>query len=162
MPNVHIIFGPPGAGKTTFAAELAEAAGAVQFGIDPWMQCLYGDDRPSQLTLEWALARTRRCEAQIWQVARQLLSLGVDVVLDLGAMTAPDRARLRDAALAAGGMPVCYFVDADSALRRQRVMARNVDKPQQHAFELTPAMFEAMEAYFERPAGAELEGLVHV
>lgn len=162
MPNVHIIFGPPGAGKTTFATELAEAASAVRFGIDPWMQRLYGDDRPPQLSLEWALERTRRCEAQIWEVARQLLALNVDVVLDLGAMTAADRTRLRETAQGAGGQPICYFVDAQPGLRRERVAARNANKPQGYAFELTPQMFEAMDAYFERPRGHELEGLVHV
>lgn len=162
MPTVHIVFGPPGAGKTTLAAELADEAAAVRFGIDAWMQCLYGDDRPPQLSLDWALTRTRRCEAQIWDVARQLLALDIDVVLDLGAMTAADRTRLRDTAAAAGAQVVCYFVDADAALRRQRVMARNADKPAGHAFEVTARMFDAMESYFERPSGRELEGLVYV
>ena len=38
---IHLICGSTGAGKTTYALELAERIGAVRFSIDEWMTALF-------------------------------------------------------------------------------------------------------------------------
>ena len=41
---MHLLCGPTGAGKTTYARELAEAESAVRFSIDEWMSALFWMD----------------------------------------------------------------------------------------------------------------------
>lgn len=48
-----------------------------------------------------------------------------------------------------------HFIDADLAARRQHVLQTNAEQGDTHTFDLTPPMFEAMEALFERPGGDE-------
>jgi len=49
MPaTLHVIFGPIGAGKTTYAHALARREGAVPFVLDEWGARLFGPDvRPN-------------------------------------------------------------------------------------------------------------------
>ena len=45
MPaTLHVIFGPCGAGKTTYAHALARREGAVAFVLDDWGARLFGPD----------------------------------------------------------------------------------------------------------------------
>ena len=155
-PTVHLIYGPSGAGKSTHAHQLATDHHAVRFAIDDWMHGLYGDDRPARLDMAWVLPRLRRCEALIWQTSRQILDTGRDVVLDLGLMRRADRARLKNLAAAAGHAVQPCFVNADRALRWQRVQRRNADKGDGYSFEVTQAMFDGAEAFFEPPTEEEL------
>ncbi|QAU33721.1 hypothetical protein EKL02_05710 [Janthinobacterium sp. 17J80-10] len=99
MQTAYLVYGPVGAGKSTYARTLAADRNAIRFAIDEWMQTLFGDDRPAAMDLAWAMARD---------------------------------------------------------LRWQRTLQRNQDKGETYTFEVTPAMFEAMENYFERPGAQEL------
>ena len=49
-----------------------------------------------------------------------------------------------------------HFIDAELAIRRQRVLQRNEEKGDTYSFHVTPEMFEAMESYFERARESEL------
>ena len=40
MGKVHLILGPQGAGKSTYARHLAQKESATRFSIDEWMQKL--------------------------------------------------------------------------------------------------------------------------
>ena len=42
MPNLHLIYGFAGAGKTTFARKLEAEISAIRFTHDEWMVKLYG------------------------------------------------------------------------------------------------------------------------
>ena len=46
---IHLICGSTGAGKTTYAHELAKSIGGVVFSIDEWMVTLFGEDAPADL-----------------------------------------------------------------------------------------------------------------
>lgn len=157
MPTVHIIFGPLGAGKSTLARRLATENLAVRFSIDEWMHHLYNADRPDQLSLAWVWPRVRRCETIIWQTCLPILQAGIDVVLDLGFMTLENRQHHRKLALEAGYLVANHFVDADRQLRRERVMQRNVAKGETYTFEVSGAMFDAMDAGFQQPTELELK-----
>ena len=56
MAVIHMICGPVGVGKTTYAIELAEKLGAVRFSIDDWISELFFPDKPDPLSYEWAVA----------------------------------------------------------------------------------------------------------
>ena len=85
-----------------------------------------------------------------------IAAAGRDVVLDLGLAQAQKREELRERAQLAGHAVQWHFVDAPLDLRRERVLARNVERGETFAFEVTPAMFDFMEARFEPPTDDEL------
>ena len=159
MENIHtahLIYGPVGSGKSTYARKLAFDTNAIRFAMDEWMHALFADDRPQSMDLGWALSRVARCEALIWSTCEEILASGRDVVLELGATREADRNRIKALVEAAGHRISFHFIDADRDVRWQRVLKRNADKGQTYSFEVTPAMFDAMERYFEPPTEKEL------
>jgi len=161
MPAMlNIIFGPCGAGKTTYAHALARREGAVPFILDEWGARLFGPDVDGPLDFGWMLARLGRCNALIWSTATAVLAAGTSVVLDLGLMRRADRERIRKIAGEAGLSMQWHFVDAPQEVRRARVAARNETKGETFVREVPPEMFDMLEALYEAPAPAELEGAV--
>lgn len=154
--TAHLVYGPTAAGKSTYARQLAVERNAPRFAIDEWMHALFGEDLPEKLDLSWIMPRVARCQARIWASSLQILDCGTDVVLELGLQRAQDRERFQALVEAAGHRVEFSFVDADRELRRQRVLQRNLQKGDTYTFDVTPAMFEAMEPYFERPGEQEL------
>ena len=160
MATLNAIFGPCGAGKTTYAHTFARREKAMAFILDDWMARLFGPDMPQPLEYEWMLERVGRCEAQIWSVAAAAIAAGTSVILDIGLMRRADRERVRRIAEGAGLELVFHFVDAPQAVRRARVAERNVVKGEGFAIEVTPDLFEFIEGVYEAPQGDELEGAV--
>lgn len=161
MPaTLNLIFGPIGAGKTTYAHALARRENAVAFVLDEWGARLFGPDVDGPLDFGWMLERLGRCQALIWSTATAVLAAGTPVVLDLGLMRREHRERIRQMAQAAGLPTQWHFVDAPQAVRRARVAGRNETKGETFVREVPPEMFEMFEAIYEPPAPAELQGAV--
>jgi predicted kinase len=158
--KLHVIFGPCGAGKTTYAHAFARREKAVAFILDDWMARLFGPDMPEPRQYEWMLERVARCVAQIWSVAAATLAAGSSVILDIGLMRVADRARVRQIGEAADLPLQFHFVDAPQAVRRARVLDRNVVRGESFAIEVTPDLFEFIEGVYEPPEPAELAGAV--
>lgn len=156
MGTVHLVFGPQGAGKSTYARQLAHDIQGVHFSIDDWMQQLYGPDLPQPLDLSWIMQRVRRCEQRIWATAREVARCGGQVVLDLGFMKVASRSEFVGLAQACALPVQLHFIDAPQELRKQRVLARNTEQGATFSFEVTPAMFDIMEREFQRPTDDEL------
>jgi predicted kinase len=161
MPaTLNLVFGPIGAGKTTYAHALARREGAVAFVLDEWGARLFGPDVDGAIEFGWMLERLGRCQAVIWSTATAVLGAGTSVVLDLGLMRREHRERIRKLAEEAG-LPVrWHFVDAPQAVRRARVAGRNETRGETFAHAVTPEMFDLIEGLYEAPAPAELEGAV--
>jgi len=161
MPaTAHVIFGPCAAGKTTYAHTLARRENAVPFILDEWGARLFGPDLTGPIEFAWMLERLARCNALIWSTAEAVLAAGAPVVIDTGAMRHADRERIRQIAQAKRLPLQWHFVDAPQDVRRARVAGRNGAKGETFVHEVTPQMFEMLEAVYEAPAPAELEGAV--
>jgi len=161
MPaTLNLIFGPCGAGKTTYTHALARRDGAVPFVLDEWGARLFGPDVQGPLDFGWMVERLGRCQALIWSTATAVLGAGTPVVLDLGLMRREHRDRLRKMAAEAGLSTQWHFVDAPQAIRRARVAGRNETQGETFVREVPPEMFEMFEAIYEAPAPEELEGAV--
>jgi predicted kinase len=158
--TLHVIFGPSGAGKTTYANAFARREKAVSFILDEWMARLFAPDMPEKIEYDWMVERVGRCEAQIWSSAAGVLAAGTSVILDIGLMRRADRARVREIAEAAGLPLQFHYVTAPAEVRRARVAERNVVRGENFAIEVTPEMFEFVEGVFETPDDAELQGAV--
>jgi predicted kinase len=160
--QIHIVFGHQGAGKSTYARELADKFNATRFSIDEWMGELFGPDMPQPLSFKWVMERVQRCEQRIWNVAAQIAQRDGTVVLDLGFMKVSDRNRFVALAVDAGLTTQLHQLTAAHALRRRRVLERNVSKGETFSFEVSPAMFDFMEKQFESPTDLELATLLLV
>lgn len=158
--TLHVIFGPSGAGKTTYANAFARRERAVAFILDEWMARLFGPDIPNPIEFEWMMERVTRCEAQIWSVAAGVLATGTSVIMDIGLMRRADRARVKEIAEGADLPLQFHYVDAPVEMRRARVAERNTVRGENFAIEVTPEMFDFVEGVFELPSPEELEGAV--
>lgn len=158
--TLNVIFGPCAAGKTTYALALARRENAVPFVLDEWGARLFGPDLQGPIEFTWMLERLGRCNALIWSTAEAVLAAGTSVVLDTGGMRRADRERIRQMAEAKGRSLQWHFVDAPQEVRRARVSDRNTSRGATFVMEVTPEMFEMLEAVYEPPVPAELEGAV--
>lgn len=124
--SLHLIVGPVGAGKSTFARDVAARKSAVFLDLDVWMVRLYGQDaRPSDSVVVWYLERRKRVRGLLWDTTLDILAAGTDVLLELGLVSRNEReafyAKARDEDLKF----TVYCVDAPRDIRRQRVVERN-------------------------------------
>jgi predicted kinase len=155
MATVHLLFGPTGAGKTTYGRELAAERRAALFVLDEWMQTLFMMDAPAPPALDWMLARVERTETQIWAVTRQLISLGTDVILELGFFTRAQRDRVRQLAADAAIEVVPHVLEVAREVRRERVRRRNQGSTT-FSIEVDDATFDWAESYYEPLGDDEL------
>ncbi|WP_091741061.1 AAA family ATPase [Phenylobacterium immobile] len=158
--TLHVVFGPSGAGKTSYALTVARRDRLVPFILDDWMATLFGPDMPTPIEYEWMIERVGRCEEQIWSSAAGVLTAGTSVIFDIGLMTKADRARVRQIAEAAGVPVQFHFVTAPQEVRRQRVESRNEIRGETFAIEVQPHMFDFIEGVYEAPDTAELDGAI--
>lgn len=158
--TLNVIFGPSGAGKTTYANAFARREAAVAFILDEWMARLYGPDIPAQVEYPWLVERVGRCEAQIWSTAAAVMATGTSVILDLGLMRKADRDRIREIAEAVELPLQWHYVTAPQEARRARVAERTQVHGKSFALQVTPDMFEFVEGVFEAPTPEELAGAI--
>jgi predicted kinase len=162
MPTVHLVCGPTGAGKTTYAIALAQRSKGVRFSIDEWMATLFGADWPNPASLAWTLERSARCEAQMWALAEQLIARGADVIFDVGLPRREQRDRFRMRALQTVAPSKLHYLDVEKETRRDRIRKRNESRGATYSFRISEEMFDFMEGWFEVPSDDELYGAMIV
>ena len=155
--TIHLIIGPVGAGKSTFARALGARHRAVLLILDDWMARLYGDDeRPAIGRIAWYLERRDRCLEQIWSVTRSLCDLGTNVVLEIGLIQRADRDAFYGRVEDAGYKLAVYVLDAPRDVRRERVLRRNVERGETFAQEVPPEFFELASDRWQPPDADEV------
>lgn len=156
MTTLHLVEGPVGAGKSTWARRHAGAIRAPFLCLDAWIARLFIPDRPVAAGVDWYLERRERCLEGIWEVARDVLANGQDVVLELGLVQAGEREafcrrvdELTDVDLR------IWILDAPVEERRERVQLRNAARGETWSVDITEAMFERANRWWEPPDEAE-------
>ena len=158
MACIHLVEGPVGAGKSTFAAQLASGLEAPHLNLDAWFAALFSADRPAAGVMEWYVPRKWRCVEQLWALARELARCGCDVVLELGLLTRADREAVYARAEAAGLPLVVHVLHADREVRRARVRQRNRDRGATFSMDVPDTIFDLASDRWEAPDAAECEG----
>jgi len=166
---IHLICGPIGAGKTTYAKEIAKVHNAICFSEDEWLSKLFVPDAPEGLLHEpmqivgaWAIEKYQRCRGQIWLISQQLLNQNIDIVLDGAAANKQQRDLIRKKAFDHNVGFQLHYVTSDSKTRKNRVLERNKTQGDTYSLEVTPDMFAHTEKFFEPPQGKELDGIITV
>lgn len=123
---LHVLIGPVGAGKSTFAQRRVADGSGVFLDLDPWMVRLFGaDDRPPEGTMAWYLERRQRCRDVLWDTALGILRSGTDVYLESGLLTRQEREAFYEQVRSEDVELVVHLVDAPREVRRERVSLRN-------------------------------------
>ena len=143
QPKVHLLCGLNGGGKTTYARSLP----GVRFSLDEWMLRLYGlpFDDPDYGRLAEA------CKDVIWSAATQVLTCGVDVVLDWNSWSRERRRTWRARAAAAGYVAVVHYLDVPVEV----AVARALSRADKGSHVLTEADVRHLAALFEPPTADE-------
>lgn len=155
-PAFHLVCGSTGAGKTTYALDLAQQLNGVRFSIDEWMVALFAKDRPEPMPFDWVVERVERCEQQIGRMAVQCARAGAAPVLDLSFLRASNRANFAALADEAGFSVVLHFLDVPAEERWNRVKARNETRGETFSLDVPKWMFDFMEKIWEPPTPAEM------
>jgi len=142
-PRLAIVSGLPGSGKTTHAKRLEHELGAIRFSADEWMDAL-------GMNL-WESEPRARIEKLQWKLARELLALGTNVVVEWGTWARAERDALRTEARALGAAVELHYLDAPAEILLERVRLRNREAP--------PVTLEDLRKWselIERPSAEEM------
>ena len=149
-PRVHLVEGPVGACKSTFASSLAARTLGVHIALDEWFVKLFSPDRPVRDFLPWYIERKDRLLALIWSHSRRLLASGQSVILELGLLQREARTSFCQKVKDEGYELVVHVLDAPLEVRRERVRRRNAEGGPtfsmvvpEHVFEMASSLWEA-------------------
>jgi predicted kinase len=142
-----LLCGLPGAGKTTLANRLAEERRAVRLTKDEWMFALGSSP--------WDEPTGEKLEVELWHLARDILRLGLSVVLDFGLWARVERDELRCAARDVGVGVELHLLGAPTDELWARINARNSEPPWDSC-PISRAHLDEWTTFFQPPNAAEL------
>jgi predicted kinase len=153
VATLHVIYGWPGAGKTTRARELAERTPAVRFCEDEWLAATVIE--PITSVPEYVAASTR-IRSVIAPLVTRILELGTSAVFDFAGNTPAHRAWARSIAVAAGAEIWLHVLDVAADECRRRLHERNQTRPAGLYFgDVSDALFDAVVRHIVPPTEAE-------
>ena len=121
-PRLFLMCGLPGAGKTTRAKELEKEHHAVRLTPDDWLLAIHLPD----WTREDHDALRTPLETLQWSVAKRLLELGINVIIDWGLWGRDERDELRKQAKKFGARVEVVFLNPPRDVLLERLAARRV------------------------------------
>ena len=157
MPTVHLIEGPVGAGKSTFARSLASRTGGVHIALDEWFANLFSPDRPTENFVPWYIERKERLVELIWSHSRQILASEKEVILELGFIQRTPRIEFCRKVRDCGYAPVIHVLNAPINVRRERVQRRNTEKGATFSMVVPDHIFDIASKLWEVPDEIECE-----
>ena len=160
---IILIIGKTGAGKTTYGQKLSKKIKGQLFSIDNWMTGLYWQDMPENVDIKWFQEnqlwyhqRIQRCEDLMTAVIKNLASVGVPCLLDLGFTNSKHRLKYIEMANNLKCKIEIHHLEAGDNERWQRVQRRNQEKGSTYTMHVSKEMIAAMDPIFEPPQDQEI------
>lgn len=151
MSTLFLICGLPGSGKTTLAKKLEVTEKALRLSPDEWISEILLD--PNNIS---ELNRLRSPTESIqWELAKKVLSLGTNVILEWGFWSQEEREYYRKEAESIGAKVKLYYLNVEISEIWNRISKRNSNLPK-GTFHVTKHDLEIWAKSFEPPAHEEL------
>ncbi len=154
MATLHLMVGLPCSGKSTYARRLEEETNAFLLSLDVWHLRLFGDDVGDARHD----ARHTVIENIMWDIAKRILELGGDVVLDYGCWARAERDDYRNRAKGLGAHFILHYMDVPHAELYRRLEERNSNLPD-GSFRIPKTEMDRYLPLFQPPEADELEPL---
>jgi predicted kinase len=151
MPTLHLMVGLPCSGKTTYARQLAREANALLLTVDVWHLTLFGDD----VGYENHDERHASLEKIMWDVAKRVLEMGGDVILDFGCWARVERDDYRNRAKELGAAFKLHYMDVPYSELYRRLEIRN-RTPTEGVFVIPKTEMDKYVPIFQPPTEDEL------
>lgn len=154
MSKVILTCGKLGCGKTTYAKRLCAERGAVLLSADELMLSLFGGDAGEKHD-----EYLEKVKAFLLNQSLDLVSRGVDAVLDWGLWTKAERDAVRSF-YAAHAVPCeIHYVEIGEEVRRQRIDERNraVLSASARDYYVDEGLASKLDRLFEPPEPAEVD-----
>jgi predicted kinase len=132
-PRLIIVCGLPGSGKTTLAKVFESRLRAVRFSPDEWLDALSLDLYDEE--------RRGKIETLQWKFGRELLALGLTVIIEWGTWGRSERDALRLGARALGAAVELHYLSAPADVLFDRIQRRGMENP--------PIERDALSRWFE-------------
>ncbi|MGH3766589.1 MAG: AAA family ATPase [Pseudonocardiaceae bacterium] len=152
-PVVFLLVGLTGSGKTTYARQRLEAAGAVRLSVDELVHQRhgrYGVDYPE----DEYFAREAPVVAEVREYLAQLVQAGTDVVVDHGLWLRCEREEWKKLVEQAGGRWRLLYFEASRQELLRRLAERN-QRDDANALAVSPEALDDFYARFEPPGEDE-------
>ena len=150
ISTLHLMVGLPCSEKTTYARQLAKETNALLLTRDAWHIKLFGDDVGDEQHHE----RHHRLEAMLWDIAKHVLELGGDVILDFGCWKRTERDTYKARANELGVNFKLHYMDVPIAELRRRLELRNRN-PDQSTFFIPTTELDKVIPMFQPPTEDE-------
>jgi predicted kinase len=151
VATLHLMVGLPCSGKTTYARQLARETNALVLTPDVWHLSLFGDD----VGHAEHDARHQSIETIMWDIAKHVLALGGDVILDFGCWARVERDDFRQRAKALGADFKLHYLDVPYAELYRRLELRN-RTPAEGVFVIPKIEMDKYIPLFQPPTEDEL------
>ncbi|MBI5351373.1 MAG: AAA family ATPase [Chloroflexi bacterium] len=152
MATLFLICGLPGSGKTTLAKELEVSHSALRLCPDEWITEIIAD-----VTDKVELDRLRTpVESVQWEMAKRILVLGINVILENGFWSREERDSYRSQAEALGARVKLIYLHVDRDELWARLSRRNADLPP-GSFFVREDQLDLWSSWFQPPTADELE-----
>jgi predicted kinase len=150
MTTLHLMIGLPCSGKTTYAKKLAIQENAIVFTPDVWHLKLFGHDFPGP----YHDKRRIDIENLIWDVAKEALLIGSNVILDFGFWGKSERDDFRQRAHELGINFKMHYQDVSYEELFRRLEVRNENLPE-GTFKIPKSEMEKFVGMFQKPTKDE-------
>jgi predicted kinase len=145
-----MLCGKIAAGKSTLTAELGAAPYTIVLSEDAWLSRLFGSEMSDVTDY---IRCSRRLREAVGPHVRDLLRIGVSVVLDFPANTPAIRDWMRTLFEEASADHCLHFLDVPDEVCKARLRARNAAGT--HDFAVSDAEFDHIISYFVPPSEGE-------
>lgn len=143
--------GKMGAGKSTYAKQLASELKAILLSEDEWLTALY----PNEIqNFDDYILYSARLKPLLKSHVRSLLYSGVSVVMDFPGNTRKQRAWFKELFDDSQAPHKLIYLQTDDSLCLQRLEKRRLESPERANFD-TEAVFRQVTRYFEAPTDDE-------